>query len=323
VKIFNAETFGIRIKNKAFKGKVHSVFASACNIKTREDKIITLLVNSKPDQPNGIRIVTPKEFVFSDWIKPGDSVSCQQECLQIEEPNILVDMRLAHVWQNSLPRYLDDVDHAHILGQYKAATKLFLMLTKQNIDSLKKSNSKIKRMDFLPILYSKVENLTQSVRIDDKSKILSEISSFIGFGPGLTPWGDDFLCGFMAGFDCLSKDLDQKIKVHKLRDILIRNFDATGDISKSMLSDAVLGQHGELIVDTCQALFDPKFSPKLTSRVCKLIEVGETSGSASCLGILSGIAAVTKCNELYKVNFLRMMLRLKDKVYVPHLETVP
>ena len=127
----------------------------------------------------------------------------------------------------------------------------------------------------------------------------------------------------MAGFECLSKDVDQNIKLQRLRHILIGNFDATGDISKSMLSDAVLGQHGKLIVDTCQALFDPKFSPKLTSKICQLIEVGETSGSASCLGILSGIAAVTQCNELYKINFLWMMSCLKDKIYVPNLETVP
>jgi len=310
VQIFNAITCGFNTTNTNFTGRIHSVFTTACNIQTLNRRLITLLVHSKPDQPCGIRLATPKNFKFSDWIKSGHRVFCQEGYLQIEEPDFLINMRLARIWRRALPIYSYRISDTHLINQYQNVVQLLLSITEKKKADEKQPRSKILDAQFLPTLYSLSKKLTLSARINDRPKTASTILSLIGLGPGLTPWGDDFLCGFMAGFECFAENIEKKETLDWLRQVLTNNLDATSDISKSILNDAILSQHGELVVETCQAMIDPKRSKKLTTQLHQLIGVGVTSGTASCLGILSGIAAATDKKELYETNFLYLISNL-------------
>ena len=322
MKYFKAETYGLRVKNAAFTGKVHSVFTDACNIQTCEGELVTLLNQTKPDQPGGIRITLPKDFNFSDWIKSADRVSCQHGYLQIEEPNFLVDMRRATLWEGYLPRHLVDDSEARLIRQWEASAHLYLALVDKNRNGSEELNSNISSTYFFPKLYALTLKLTKATRVNDWQAIYSTIFSLIGFGPGLTPWGDDFLCGFMAGFESLSHNIDQKNILTRLQHILRKNLSATGDISRSMLRDVLNGQHGRPITDTCQALFGSTSNLDLSIEVNKLIEIGNTSGAATCLGILSGSAAAIKHRVLYKKNYKQLMSVLTKKFPGPNLRMV-
>ncbi len=310
---FNAMTCGLGSTKTIFTGRIHSVFTAACNIQTPDKRLITLLKHSKPDQPRGIRLATPENFNFSDWIKSGNRVSSRRGYLQIEEPNFLIDLRMARLWCGTLPAHSYGVNDAHLITQYQNAAQLLLSLTEQKMVDAKQTSRKIVYAKFLPTLYSLSKKLTQSARIDDRPKTASTILSLVGLGPGLTPWGDDFLCGFMAGFECFAEIMEKKRTLDWLRQVLANNLAKTGDISRTILNEAVFGHHGELIVKTCRAMTDPKKSIKLTTQLRELIGVGMTSGPASCLGILSGIAAVTDLKELYENNFPHIISSLIEE----------
>ena len=323
MKYFNAETYFLRVKNAALTGKVHSVFAGACNIQTCEGELVTLLNQTKPDQPGGIRITLPKDFNFSDWITSADRVFCQHGYLKIEQPNFLVDMRRATLWEGYLQIHLVDDSEARLIRRWEASAHLYLALVGINGSGSEERNSNISSTYFFPKLYALTLRLTKATNVNDWQAIRATICSLIGFGPGLTPWGDDFLCGFMAGLESLSHNIDQKNILTRFRHILRKNLTATGDISRSMLSDVLNGQHGRPTTDTCQALFSSTSNLDLSNEINNLIETGDTSGAATCLGILSGSAAAIKHGVLYKKNYKQLMSVLTKRFPGPNLGMAP
>jgi hypothetical protein len=319
LKYFLAATYGSRVKNAIFTGQIHSVFANACNIQLNKGGIVTLLVHTKEDQPGGIRLLTPNEFYFLDWIKSGEHVSCQQGCLQIKEPNFLVDMRHATLWQENLPNILA-VSQVHVSRQWQTAANLFAAFTDQYNNGGKQINKKNLGLNFQPNLYSQAMKLTQAIREQDWPKIDTAFRSLIGFGPGLTPWGDDFICGFLSGYECLAENLKQKRNLNRLRSILLKNIGKTGDISQAMLSDAATGQHNKSVVETCQALFASHRADNLTSSIHQLLGIGDTSGAANCFGILSSIVGTDGFGDLYKNDYLPMISDLAGETFAYELE---
>jgi hypothetical protein len=312
LKYFVAETCGARVRNANFIGHVHSVFTSACNIQTKEGDIFTLLEQTKLDQPRGIRVITPKEFCFSDWIKFGDHVFCYHGCLQIKEPNFYVDMRHAILWQENLPIILT-VSQALVSKQWQVAANLLSTFTAKAMNSQDQTNRENIGIIFWPKLYSLASSLTKSTREQDWLKIETTICSLIGLGPGLTPWGDDFLCGFLSGYECLVGNLEQKKNLYRLRNILLKNSKKTSDISQAMLSDVATGQHSKSVIATCQSLFEFNRSNSFASNVSQLLEIGDTSGAASCFGILSSIAGTDRFCDLYENYYLHMVSNLTDE----------
>jgi hypothetical protein len=122
--------------------------------------------------------------------------------------------------------------------------------------------------------------------------------SLIGCGPGLTPWGDDFVVGFLAGYECLSGDPVGGQDLSRVRRLCYERVGTTSDISRSILLDAIAGRYGMPVYGLCEAIFNPVSSPCVVGQVRNHMEIGESSGEASCYGILSGIAAASVSEEL-------------------------
>jgi hypothetical protein len=320
LKHFTAETYGRRVKYMAFLGEVHSVFAEACNIETNDGELITLLNRTKPDHPGAIRVNLPKDFNFRDWLKIANLVSCQHGCLQIEEPNFVVDMRKATLWDGCLNIHLVDPTEPKLVRQWEASAQLYLSLIDDDGNRSKRPNSNTSTVKFFPKLYTLASKLTTATTREDWEIIYSTVRSLIGLGPGLTPWGDDFLCGFVAGFESFSQDLNQRNTLVCLRNILRKNLSGTGDISRSILNDALNGLHGRPITDTCHALFCLPLNLDLSIEVKKLIRIGNTSGAATCLGILSGSAAAIKFDIVYTKYYKNLMAVLINNLSLPNLE---
>lgn len=313
MKYFKAETFGQRVVKSTYTGNVHSVFTAACNIQTFKGELVTLLNQTKPDQPGGIRVAVPEDFSFSDWVKSSDHVFFQPSYLQIEEPNFFIDMRQAAVWDGRLKIHLTDYSTRSLIHQWEASAGLYLSLVHKNSNSSKGYKTIFSGEYFLPKLYTLAIKLTAATKKHDWKVIDRTICSLIGFGPGLTPWGDDFLCGFMAGLESFCHSGDEKKILEYFRNVLFHNIKATGDISRSALNDVINGQHARSVTDTCRALFDSTSTLDFSTEAKNLIGTGNTSGEATYLGILSGSAAAIKYGLLYKKNYKQLMSALTKK----------
>jgi len=122
--------------------------------------------------------------------------------------------------------------------------------------------------------------------------------SLVGCGPGLTPWGDDFVVGFLAGYQCLSNDQAGRRDLSRLRGLCGERIGTTSDISRSILRDALAGRYGMPVYALCEAVCSPASSPDVVGCVRTLMEIGDSSGEATCYGILSGIAAASPSQTL-------------------------
>ena len=140
--------------------------------------------------------------------------------------------------------------------------------------------------------------LTRALREKDREAARGAMRSLIGCGPGLTPWGDDFVVGFLAGYECLSGDREGRRELSRLRRLCCARVAATSDISRSILLDAIAGRYGMPVHALCEAIFSPVSSRCVVGSVRVLMEIGDSSGEATCYGVLSGIAAAASSEAL-------------------------
>lgn len=97
------------------------------------------------------------------------------------------------------------------------------------------SNADIKE-NFLIInaAKTKIDTCTNELINKNYENAANVLSSLIGLGIGLTPSGDDFLCGVLAG--CIFDNLEKHSFVKLLKKQIQNNLQNTNDISRAFLS---------------------------------------------------------------------------------------
>ena len=100
------------------------------------------------------------------------------------------------------------------------------------------SNTAIKE-NFLIInaAKNKIDTCTNELINKNYENAANALSNLIGLGIGLTPSGDDFLCGVLAG--CIFDSLEKHLFVKLLKKQIQNNLQNTNDISRAFLSCAL------------------------------------------------------------------------------------
>lgn len=110
------------------------------------------------------------------------------------------------------------------------------------------------------------------------------VSSLIGLGGGLTPSGDDFVCGFLAAvracgwpelFEALSRDIQNNLAL-------------TGEVSSSMLRWMLLGYWPDPLLDLAEAIA-AGFEREAMDALERLCDIGHSSGADIATGFLLGL----------------------------------
>lgn len=131
-----------------------------------------------------------------------------------------------------------------------------------------------------------LERLSLGTRECDVAVAEQAARSLVGLGPGLTPSGDDALCGFMLGrrlSGCAG-----------IADAAVARVaaDATGlttDVSAVQLALASQGRFGEALLEVAEALACG-FTPQLSTALARCLSQGATSGADGLLGLVAGIS---------------------------------
>lgn len=133
----------------------------------------------------------------------------------------------------------------------------------------------------LPLIFYAAEKLIEQCRKNfpgrKKEAAARDLSRLLGLGIGLTPSGDDFLCGILAGLILTGQD--NTPFAAELKKAIAENLEDTVDISAAFLSCALDGQFS-LAVNSLK--FDP--SPEELRR--SFGEIGHSSGFDTLCGVL-------------------------------------
>ncbi|HEY3365766.1 MAG TPA: DUF2877 domain-containing protein [Symbiobacteriaceae bacterium] len=112
--------------------------------------------------------------------------------------------------------------------------------------------------------------------------VTAAVAGLIGLGPGLTPGGDDFLAGVLAGLQCLGSPA-----ARLLGDALERSAGRTTALSRQFLRWAVRGRYGETVRGPFVAA---RAGMPAAAAIASLLAVGATSGGDTAAGIWVGLS---------------------------------
>ena len=296
-KKFKASIIGSSVPSGNFSVKVHSVFQKAINLQLFEvpplkqnasfskNDFVTILNINSINHPKSICLTTVEDFTIynlelntsGNFDMNGITISTPDHntlCyISFSEANRLKSQPLPSIanlgkaWETSIT----------LLSamQVKAKTSL-------NIANL--INNYISFDTLSRPLTNAALTLGKLVTKGDTSNLHIAISKLIGFGPGLTPSGDDFLCGFITAAHCrYGVNLEYLLEFNNLIKTKLAN---TNLISAKLLLSAIEK-------DVCSALHD--FAKTIYEDTCSknalinLSTLGHSSGMDIATGFLYGL----------------------------------
>lgn len=249
-------TLGCAVPLGAAAGVVHSVFARACNIEL-DGALVAIGTASMPAGPANVIVEGPVPD-FRDLFAAGERV--EWLCDGARTGRVRLDFRHARRWRPPSPRRT--LPRARIAANlrmpWRAPTPTHLRLA-----------------------------LARACRERSALRAAGLARRLVGLGDGLTPSGDDFLTGLMAGLD--AGLLPERRLRERIRAAVAQSLPRTNAISAHYLRLALCGQYNADLLCARDALVSPRLRPRRA--MTALLACGASSGAAACAGLRAGIAA--------------------------------
>lgn len=125
----------------------------------------------------------------------------------------------------------------------------------------------------------------------DNASLGRAVGRFVGLGYGLTPSGDDFLCGMLYAlhrFSCISDRAENYLGM--LSAAISEHMEATNEVSAEYIRCALDGEYFEVVERVLDRLTDELTDTvSLDSALGGLLSVGASSGSDILCGILFAV----------------------------------
>jgi hypothetical protein len=289
-----AESIGYAVPCVDFEARIHSVFQTAVNLRpAHQDLLLTIVVAGEADLPQGIRLDSPDDLPFEQLIV-GKSVFCRDETLFFEDSDLQVDLHQCKQWQCDLPALAIDLSNPAVGEAWKFVWKLL------NERQVKLGAEIVAEALFHPdgMAGSAISRrVGKAVRIlveaarNHQPDNLSVLTQLIGLGTGLTPCGDDFLVGYLAGLWCTVREsVERRRFLSELRRAVIQLSAKTNDISRTYLEHAANGQVSSRLEELAAAISKPKSLAQVLTATEAAMHTGHTSGVDGVTGLLSGLA---------------------------------
>jgi hypothetical protein len=277
-----------------FDATIHSIFRTAVNLKPANNNLLlTLVVASEADLPQGIRLDSPDDFSF-EHLSAGRDVFCRDNTLIFENSALAVEFNHAKRWRCDLPALGTDLTNPAVVEAWKCVWQSLNehqvhlgaeIVAKALLQSNGSAQSAIShRMG--EAIRTLIE-ATRSYQLDD----LYTHTQLIGLGTGLTPCGDDFMFGYLAGLWCTVLGfVERRQFVSKLGQAVIHLSGRTNDISRTYLHHATYGQVSSRLDTLARAISRPESPGQLLPITESAMQSGHTSGMDAVTGLLLGLA---------------------------------
>ena len=258
--------------SKFSSGVVHSVYRSTINL-SMSGNLITLQAENSVLSPIGLITPWKKHEMDCLDVRVEDSVHYNDCTLQIND-SLFISIKDTKI-QSPILTSIECTDsllalNSNILSSLllKDTGGLNHLLINPRDDSL---------LPFLKVAQIRIHNCEKCLSLGDWQSAADSICKLVGLGIGLTPCGDDFLCGVLAGLTLCN------LWTHPfscfLRASLARQLSGTNEISAAFLRRALENQFSSPILSlshlpTSQEIFD------------LFIKIGHSSGMDTLCGIL-------------------------------------
>lgn len=285
----NSEKFAITVTSEyaagflkvhSLCGTVHSVYRKTVNLLFK-DELLALQAAQSPLSPISLITALTTEEISALGLTPGEPVRVQDSVICLNGI-CQFDLKTSSLKNLKLSGSLAKERCTHLKEDILCA------LNKRDAGSFELLFTNKKRAEEIPFLAAARKRLTdaelllQNRHWEDAADVLRHL---IGLGLGLTPGGDDFLCGVLAGLIFAGQNchsfalaLSSQISEH-LAD--------TNDISAAFLRCALHGQFS-LAVNRLAC------SPTPDEILSVFCEIGHSSGTDTLCGIYFALA----CAEL-------------------------
>ena len=230
--------FAIKTLNKYKQGRVHSIYRRTINL-SFDGQLLALQADHSPVSP--ISFITALDSVKMEEldISVGDQIIVSKNKLTIigNSENYSFRYGQAEVFDTS---FAPDLEYGEITTLRTTIAEVLSQVNTNGLDLV--FNEKLSEDSPLAIQVAgkKIEVGKRLIHETDFKESVSELSRLIGLGSGLTPSGDDFLCGVLAGLQILK--LDNHIFSSYLKTAIKEHLQDTIDISAAFLACALDGQ---------------------------------------------------------------------------------
>ena len=270
-----------------FDAEVHSAFPSAANLHlVRDGQLLTLVAAEEADLPQGIRLNTPKGFSF-EGLRTKQKVICRDGILHCEHDPLTIDLRMAHRWKCNLKALATNMNDQATSAAWKLVEQVLeewharaeIGLPTGQINAAHRMNESVPK-------------LVASTRRCDLAAAVRAAVTLIGLGSGLTPAGDDFLVGYLAGLWCTTSESTKHIQfLSEFGKAAVHLSRRTNDISRTYLVYAAHGQVSSRLTALAEAICRGEDLDQLLKTAKAAIQVGHDSGINAVTGLLQGLSA--------------------------------
>lgn len=246
-KITTIGSFALEILNSEPEGVIHSVYRKTINIQFG-DYLLALQADLSPVSP--VSLITELDAASMETlpVSPGLKVKVSSGILSIYGTISVVKFNFleADLFESKLisksPQLLRDtlksvLDHCAAGGFSTIFAPCVVKDEENNLGAELVTTAAKNHLKACSTYMQKA----------DYEKATEELVSLIGLGVGLTPSGDDFLCGVLAGL-ILTGNSDQRF-TSILRERIRANLNNTNDISRTFLQCALSSHFSKPIKD--------------------------------------------------------------------------
>lgn len=254
-------------------GTVHSVFSKAINIVSGET-MVSVLSKETLLEPMSVRLDDAISFTAAG-IKAGDSVHLSPDSLTVGM--LRMPWKLVDSWKEKHTFELNSLQECAYRADRFLTDYLQTFVRPVGMAVLfQKTDDEGKR----GYLSGKVQMLMSA---QTEEETLAAMSELVGLGPGLTPAGDDFLCGYMRTSILLGTKIDYAKLIKRIKHL-------TNELSAKSLELASEGRCAEEISLILFELFDARGSyVKAISHINAVASYGSSSGTDIICGICMAI----------------------------------
>jgi hypothetical protein len=282
---------------------VHSTFASAMNLAVDGRRfLVTLHGPGVDDQPQGIRLASHERF--DDWpVRPGDPGRRSGDRLVFEGVakggRAVVDLASAVVAGRSPAGTLDLQDRAWASAWAECVCWLEARQEREGAAlRLAALRGETAPADALGgRLAAAGRALGESVRAGNADQAAVAAARMIGLGSGLTPAGDDFLCGLMAALWWTSPQGTAEASfLTEWGAALATELDTTTAVGATMIECAIGGSFCGVLRDLAAELARSRTGDRpaaLLAALGRLCGMGHSSGMDTAAGFLFGVSLRT------------------------------
>lgn len=275
---------------REFEGTVRAVWRRAvavapeiAGLREFGVRLVTLVREGVPMTAASIALRVGDSFDFTAWgVSAGDRVHCDSMTLSLSTADprrsIVIDLRGAVPYDGQVTAHNAGVDLAS-LGVLEAAARRRreAMCGRQALG-----------LAAMEACDAHLERLFRGAVESDALAATHAARALVGLGPGLTPAGDDALCGFMLGrrlAGARASAVDEAVK-----DVASRAAGLTSDVSVVQLELAARERFGEALLGAGMALTRGR-EACVDSAVARCLAQGATSGADALLGMAVGLRA--------------------------------